>query len=585
MKKLLLALTLTLALAGTAVADNASETFRKIIDDHWNVYLSENPAFASRLGMRQYDGRLAEVTEKARQRRYAYNEETLARLDRINVSDLDKDALLNYKIFKRARMMEQESYQHPGHLFAITNRGGWHMSFAQSPGNRAFMEAADYENYLGQLADYPRFNAENIAVLKEGIRQGYTQYCTSMKGYDTSISSHIVDDVTKSVFYAPFTKFPKKISEDKKLEFIKRGTALIRDRIIPAYKKLYKFYREEYGPACRKTVGIASLKGGDDYYGHLIRHFTTTEMTPDQIHAKGLSEVKRLRTEMAKIIEKVKFDGSFKEFITFLRTDPRFYTDSAEDLLEKAALISKRMDGQLPKLFGFLPRSPYGIKEIPSDIAEKTTIAYYMPSSGDGRTAGNYFVNTSLLPSRPLYVQEALSYHEAVPGHHLQIAIQKELDIPQFRKFSGFTAFVEGWALYSERLGLEVGFYQDPYSDFGRLTYEMWRACRLVVDTGMHALGWSREKAIDYMVENTSLSIHNIKTEIDRYITWPGQALAYKIGELRITALRRKAEAELGENFDLRDFHDTVLGNGALPIAILEDIVNQWIAHRKQAIS
>ena len=444
MKKLLLALTLTLALAGTAVANNASETFRKIIDDHWNVYLSENPAFASRLGMRQYDGRLAEVTEKARQRRYAYNEETLARLDRINVSDLDKDALLNYKIFKRARMMEQESYQHPGHLFAITNRGGWHMSFAQSPGNRAFMEAADYENYLGQLADYPRFNAENIAVLKEGIRQGYTQYCTSMKGYDTSISSHIVDDVTKSVFYAPFTKFPKKISEDKKLEFIKRGTALIRDRIIPAYKKLYKFYREEYGPACRKTVGIASLKGGDDYYAHLIRHFTTTEMTPDQIHAKGLSEVKRLRTEMAKIIEKVKFDGSFREFITFLRTDPRFYTDSAEDLLEKAALISKRMDGQLPKLFGFLPRSPYGIKEIPSDIAEKTTIAYYMPSSGDGRTAGNYFVNTSLLPSRPLYVQEALSYHEAVPGHHLQIAIQKELDIPQFRKFSGFTAFVEG---------------------------------------------------------------------------------------------------------------------------------------------
>lgn len=581
MKKIIIALSLSLMLSATALAEDTATAFQKILDDHWNMSLEENPVFGSRLGLRQYDGRLGQNTQEARDRRLAYNEATLIRLDQIKLDDLDNDGLLNYNIFKRQRVMEREAGKYPGYLFAITNRSGWHMSFAQRPGNMSFLELADYENYLGQLAQYPRYNKENMATLAQAVDRGYTQYCTSMEGYDKSISSHIVNDVTKSAFYAPFRNFPKKISEAKRQELTKRGTALIKDKIIPAYEKLYKFYTEKYGPNCRKTVGITSLKGGDDYYAHLIRHFTTTEMTPDQIHDKGLSEVKRLRGEMAKIIKKVKFEGSFKDFVTFLRTDPRFYAKNAEDLMEKAALIAKRMDGQLPKLFGFLPRNPYGLKEIPLDIAEKTTTAYYMPSNGDGKTAGNYFVNTSLLKTRPLYTQEALGFHEAVPGHHLQIAIQKELDIPMFRKFSGFTAFVEGWALYSERLGLEVGFYKDPYSDFGRLTYEMWRACRLVVDTGMHTKGWSRQQAIDYMVDNTSLSVHNITTEVDRYITWPGQALAYKIGELSITALRAKAESELGSKFDLRAFHDTVLGNGALPIAILENIVTEWIESQK----
>ncbi len=581
MKKIILALAVSLFLSGAAWAGNAAEKFKRILDDHWTNTLIENPAFASRLGMREYDGKLSENSKKARNRRHAYNEETLARLNNIKLSDLDKDSLLNYQIFKRGRVMEQAAHKHPGYLFIITNRGGWHISFAQNPANMPFLELADYENYLGQLADYPRYNAENIAVLTQAVVKGYTQYCTSMEGYETSISSHIVNDVKKSAFYGPFKNFPKRMSEDKRQELTKRGVALIKNEIIPAYEKFYEFYNETYGPNCRKAVGITSLKDGDDYYAHLIRHFTTTEMTPDQIHKKGLSEVKRLRAEMSKIIEKVEFKGSFMEFVTFLRTDPRFYAQTPEDLMEKAALIAKRMDGQLPKLFGFLPRNPYGLKEIPLDIAEKTTTAYYMPSNGDGKTAGNYFVNTSLLKTRPLYTQEALGFHEAVPGHHLQIAIQKELDIPMFRKYSGFTAFVEGWALYSERLGLEVGFYKDPYSDFGRLTYEMWRACRLVVDTGMHTKGWSRQQAIDYMVDNTSLSVHNITTEIDRYITWPAQALAYKIGELSITALRHKAESELGDKFDLRAFHDTVLGNGALPIAILENIVTEWIENQK----
>jgi len=576
-KRIILAAILSLALSGISFAGDAARDFQKILDDHWATHLKESPDFASSLGNRAYDGKLPDNTKKARLRREAYNEEILTRLRQIPVHNLDQNALLNYKIFMRLRLMEQENAQYPGYLFAITNREGWHMSFAQSPSNMPFLESADYENYLGQMADYPRYNAENIALLKEAVHKGYTHYCASMAGYETSISSHIVDDVKKSVFYSPFQSFPAKMSEEKRQEMTRRGALLIRDNVIPAYKAFYKFYREEYAPNCRKTVGILSLKGGDRYYAHLIRTFTTTNMTPDDIHKIGLREVKRLRGEMNKIIKKVGFTGRFKEFLTFLRTDPRFYATDKQTLLARTALIAKRMDGELPKLFGFLPRNPYGIREIPKDIAEKTTTAYYMPSQGEGRTAGFYYVNTSLLKSRPFYDMEALTFHEAVPGHHLQIAIQKELDLPLFRKFADFTAFVEGWALYAERLGLEVGFYKDPYSDFGRLAYEMWRACRLVVDTGLHTKGWSRQQAIDYMAENTSLSVHNITTEVDRYITWPGQALAYKIGELAITALRRKAAAELGDKFDVRAFHDTILGNGALPIAILEDVVNDWI--------
>jgi len=585
MKKIFLSLVFSLGLlilpAPTALADSAAGMFQKILDDHWAQSLKENPTFAARLGHREYDGRLAENTPEARDRRKKYNDQTLDRLDKIEVGELDKAARLNYKVFKRLREMEQESYQHPGFLFAITNREGWHMSFAQNAGSMTFFEAADYENYLGQLADYPRYNAENIARLRQAVDKGFTHYCASMKGYETSISSHIVDDVTQSAFYQPFTRFPAKISADHRRELTGRGVALIRDRVIPAYRDFHKFYTEKYAPNCRKTLGITSLPGGAEYYDYLIRNFTTTDLSPKQIHQTGLSEVKRLRAEMDKIIRKVNFKGSFREFITFLRTDPQFYTDDPEDLLEKSALIAKRMDGQLPRLFGFLPRNPYGIREIPADIAEKTTTAYYMPSDGSGKTAGFYYVNTSLLKSRPLYDQEALSFHEAVPGHHLQGAIQRELDLPNFRKYHYFNAFGEGWALYAERLGLEVGFYQDPYSDFGRLSYEMWRACRLVVDTGMHAFGWSRQQAIDFMMENTSLSEHNVTTEIDRYITWPGQALAYKIGELSITGLRKKAEAALGEKFDLRAFHDQVLGNGSLPIATLEDVINDWIESGK----
>jgi uncharacterized protein (DUF885 family) len=319
------------------------------------------------------------------------------------------------------------------------------------------------------------------------------------------------------------------------------------------------------------------MPGGAEYYEHRVRMFTTTNQSADDVHNVGLSEVARIKAEMLEVIQEAKFEGSFEEWLVYLRDTPEFYPKTAEERMQVVAAISKKMDGELPKLFGKLPRMPYGLKEIPLDIAEKTTTAYYQRPAGDGSRAGFYFVNTTLLDTRPLYQLEALSLHEAVPGHHLQIALAQELDLPEFRRYGGQTVFVEGWGLYSERLGLEVGFYQTPYTNFGRLSYEMWRACRLVVDTGIHSKGWTRQQAIDYMAENSGLSMNNITSEVDRYITWPGQALAYKTGELKIRELRARAEAALGNRFDVRAFHDKVLENGALPLSVLETIIDQWI--------
>ena len=337
---------------------------------------------------------------------------------------------------------------------------------------------------------------------------------------------------------------------------------------------------EEYLPASRADIGASGLPRGPEFYRHRIHTFTSLDLTAEQVHQTGLSEVARIRAEMQGLIRSVGFEGDVRAFIEFLRNDPRFYVETPDALLKETSYVLKRMDGELPRLFNTLPRTPYGIRPIPEASAPGNTAAYYFPASGDGRTAGFYYVNTYDLKSRPLYEIEALSLHEAVPGHHLQIALQQELDIPAFRRFLGFTEFVEGWALYSERLGLEVGFYQDPYSNFGRLSYEMWRACRLVVDTGMHALGWSRQQAVDFMAENTSSTLLNIANEVDRYIAWPGQALAYKIGELKIRELRARAEERLGTRFDLRRFHDLVLGSGAVPLDELERMVNEWIGAR-----
>ena len=374
---------------------------------------------------------------------------------------------------------------------------------------------------------------------------------------------------------------PSHFTKEDKLSLRAKAESIILQSVMPSYQRYYDYMVQRYQPNARTEIAASSLPNGEEYYLNRLQHYTTLAISVDEVHQTGVAEVKRIRREMDNIIQQLDFSGSFADFVNFLRTDEQFYATSPEGLLKEASFIAKKMDAQLPRFFKTLPRTPYGVIEVPANIAPKYTTGRYSGPSRDDQ-AGNYWVNTYRLDRRPLYVLEALTLHEAVPGHHLQGSIAREMkNVPKFRNSTYISAFGEGWGLYSEYLGLEAGFYQSPYSNFGRLTYEMWRACRLVVDTGMHAKGWSRERAMSFLADNTALSLHNVKTEIDRYISWPGQALSYKMGELTIKRLRKMAEQELAESFDLRDFHDQVLKNGSMPLSMLEVLINEYIADKK----
>ena len=552
-----------------------------LLEKHWEWTLQQSPVFAGELGDRSGDGRLPDASLSAQTQTGDCLKEFLREVKLLEGRELNDTDRLNLTIFKRFLEDELSELNLNSHLIPITNRWGFHIYFAELYKTLPFNNEVDYDSYLGRLKAYSKYTDDHIEVMREGIRRGYVLPAIVLEGYEDTISSHIYDEPTKSPLYTPFTKLPDQIAESSRIRITKEGAELIESHVIPSYARFLKFINEEYLPASRNSIGASALPNGREFYRHRVRKYTTLDVSPEEVHEIGISEVRRIRNEMEAIPEQLEFEGSFAEFLTHLRTDPKFYPKDVESYKKEVAYILKKMDGQLPQLFGKLPRTPYGIKEIPAYIAPKTTAAYYQPPSGDGRIAGFYFINTYNLKSRPLYQLEALSLHEAVPGHHLQLALQQELEnMPAFRKYNGFTAFIEGWALYSERLGLETGFYQDPYSDFGRLSYEMWRACRLVVDTGIHYLGWTREQAIEFMSENTALSRHNIVAEVDRYISWPGQALAYKMGELKIRELRTLAEKELGSEFDIRDFHDVVLGSGAVPLTVLEDNILRYLGHR-----
>ena len=418
--------------------------------------------------------------------------------------------------------------------------------------------------------------------MREGLQKGMSLPQVVLQGIEVTATTNIVDDISKSVFEVPFLNFPTTVPETARAGLREKGERAIRNAVMPGYRNFLEFMTKEYIPGTRKTLGASELPNGKKYYEYLVRHFTTLNMTPEEVHEVGLQEVERIHKEMATVIQSVGFKGDFASFLKFLRTDPRFYAKTPDQLLKEASFIAKRIDGKLPSLFKTLPRLPYGVEPVPDSIAPKYTAGRYVEPPQGSTEPGIYWVNTYALESRPLYALESLTLHEAVPGHHLQISIARELqNLPEFRRSKYISAFGEGWGLYSEWLGLEAGFYKDPYSNFGRLTYEMWRACRLVVDTGIHSMGWSREKAMDYMASNTALSLHEIQTETDRYISWPGQALAYKIGELKIMELRKKAEKELGTNFDVREFHDTVLSNGSVTLPILEQVIDDYIRKKK----
>ena len=560
----------------TDTGSGADTAFHGLLDEHWAAANLEKVFFRKDPDAWRMDGALPEHTPEARARRLQFNDVVLGKLAAINIDELGADDRLTYRIFKYERETERDSYRQRDHLFPITSMFGYHTYFAEAPSNMSFLSSSDYDDYLVSLADFTRYNRDYIDVLREAIEAGYTHYCGSISDYAATIEEHIVANAEQSRLYVPFTRFPGNISEDQRAEYTSKGVGMINAVIVPGYQELLDFFVNDYLPACRTEVAITSLPGGDDYYQYLIRYFTTTEMTAAEIHELGVSELSRIRAEMQDIIEAVGFEGDFRSFVDFLREDPGFYAKTDEELLGRAALISKTAEGELPRFFTLLPRATYKI------VGNPGRGAFYMPPSGDGTDSGTYFVKTGDLTSVPLYSLEALSLHEGVPGHHLQTALAQELTVPEFRRNLYHSAFGEGWGLYSERLGKEMGFYTDPYNDFGRLTYEAWRACRLIVDTGMHAFGWSRQQAVDFMLENTAASATQVNQEIDRYITWPAQALSYKIGELKIRKLRASAEAELGSSFDIRRFHDVVVGNGSLPIAVLEETVADWILAEKR---
>lgn len=578
--------------AGTAGAQSAAHTpaaaspaLKAVIDEHWAWWLKGSPIQATLLGERAFDQQIDDPSLAFADRRAAEAKAFLARLDALPDADLSGPDRVNKAILRRLLAEQVEANGFGQRTMLFSSIGSWHQFFAALPDMLPFFTRADYDSYLTRLELYPAYNTAAIATVREGLDQGYVQPCAPMKAFGATITATIAKDPEASAFYKPFKAArPQTIPEADWRALQARAKAAITGKVNPAYQAFADFYARDYAPKCRATVAASALPQGQAWYAYQVRTMTTTSQSPEQIHALGLSEVARIRAEMETVAAKSGIAPDRKAFIEKLRTDPKYYAKTPAELMREATFLAKTIDGWMPKLFGTLPRLPYTVREIPAEIAEGNTTAYYSAGFASTGAPGVYFVNTTHLDQRPLYEMPALTVHEAVPGHHHQIALQQELDLPQFRKHAAFfTGYVEGWGLYSERLGIEMGLYDTPEKDMGRLSYEMWRACRLVVDTGIHAKGWSRDQAIAFMLENTALSRTNIEAEVDRYITWPGQALAYKLGELKIRELRARAETALGDRFDLRSFHDAVLKNGAVPLDVLETQIDAWIADRKKA--
>ena len=557
------------------------EDFTAATEEYWAWQLAEFPTLASSVGVKDYDDRLAEVSLTAMDRRTAYRAALLERLRAIPAAALDAETRTAKAILERDLAEAIEGNGYAQRMILFSTYSGWHQSMAGLGANLTFERAADYENYLKRLAAYPAVNEGALAVSDKAVEGGYVLPCAVLDGYLGSIEGVIPDDPQASRLYEPFLgSHPADLTADEWAALQGRALALIDGEVRAAYQRHARWFESDYLPHCATEVGVSAQPGGAAYYDFQVRQMTTTDLSAAQIHDIGLAEVARIRAEMEEVAEAAGYD-SREAFIAELRTNPEYYAKTPEELMQYVAREAKRIDGMMPSLFGTLPRLPYGIREIPAEIAEGTTTAYYNPGSPANGIAGTYYVNTSKLDQRPLWEVPALTVHEAVPGHHQQIAIQQEIDMPEWRRQLFFTAFVEGWGLYSERLGIEMGLYDTPAKTMGRLSYEMWRATRLVVDTGIHSKGWSKQQAIDYMTDNTALSAANIEAEVNRYISWPGQALAYKIGELKIRELRTRAESELGDRFDLKAFHDTVLMQGSVPLDVLERQVDDWIIRVK----
>jgi len=557
------------------------EKLYKIFDLTYEYSMLEYPEYATFTGYPGQNDRWTDHSENAAKRREANDRMVVRAVVAIDTSGFSDDDLLNYQLFRRLVENGVESHRFPDELLRLNQMNGPQIEIAQLLTIMPLSKKEQVEDYLSRLRKVPELLSQHRVWLEKGLKSGVTPPQITLKGVPAQIKSQIPD--------APFdSPLIKRLADLGSVEgaagFKKEAETIYREKVKPAFEAFHQFIAEEYIPNCRTTIGLSDLPNGKSWYRYNAKQSTTTDLTPEEIHQIGLNEVKRIRSEMDKVIKDSGFKGDFKAFTEFLRTDPQFYFTEKEDLLMAYRDIAKRADAQLVSQFGTLPRLPYGVTPVPSYSEKTATTAYYNPGSSEAGRPGYFFANTYDLKSRPKWEMEALTLHEAVPGHHLQIALAQELEnVPRFRKFSTVTAFVEGWGLYSESLGEAMGFYQDPYSKFGQLTYEMWRAVRLVVDTGMHALGWSRQQAIDFFIANTGKSEHDIVVEVDRYIVWPGQALAYKIGELKIKELRAYAEKALGDRFDVRKFHDRVLGGGAVPLSILESRIKSWVEDQQKS--
>ena len=560
--------------AGSATATEAE--LATIIDNHWQWTLAQYPERRLEYGDRSGNDQWTDMSLDAFQERYEDEGRFVQRLEQIEPATLSADAQVNRAMLLRQLRDNLTEYEDGLYLIALDMRSG--PQHRHSMIDTLPMESAqDHEDWLNRLRGLPEQLAQYRALLSEGISRDRTQAQIVMSRVPSQVANLITDQAKKSPFYRAFAAMPEEIDPDTRASLQSAAATIIEDQINPALQALLAFLESDYLPAARPP-GIGALPGGKQVYSRLAQHFTTTDLTPDEIHEIGLREVARIRREMETVIDTVGFEGDIAAFNAFLRTDPQFYYETPEALLEGYQAVSKRLDPGLVNLFGKLPRAPYGVRPIPDEEAPDTTTAYYMRPAIDGSRPGWYYVNLYQPEVRPKFEMEVLSVHESVPGHHLQIALAQELTgLPEFRRNGGFTAFIEGWGLYSERLGYDMGLYEDPYSRYGQLVYDMWRAVRLVVDTGIHYFGWSRQKAIDYFIANAAKSEADIINEIDRYIGWPGQALAYKIGQMKMLELRGEAETALGEDFDIRSFHDHMLGAGALPLDILERRMDAWL--------
>ncbi len=564
--------------------------FREYLDEDWKRWMQEYPEAATSAGFPGQNRRWSDVSREGIEAKIHHLHESLAKLKSISRDELPAGGQLNYDLYRGLLETAEEGLQYgddpmpfrhvvPFNMWMpMTQMGGIQQGIPSTLATMPHQTVADYEDILARLEAVPKNVEQNITLLQEGLRKGYTPPKLMLRDLPKQIADLIPDDAWKSALLAPFVDLPVGIPDRRRKSLRDRASKLYVGLVAPAFQKLYDYVAQTYVPACRESIAATALPNGAAAYAFHVRWQTTTNLTPQQIHEIGLSEVKRIRAEMDKVIASTGFKGSFHDFTEFLRADPRFFYDQADDLVNGYRIIAKKIDPELAHLFGKLPRLPYGVCVIPEFKAPSQTTAYYQAGAPAAGRPGCYFVNTYNLRARPKWEMEALSLHESVPGHHLQISLAQELEgHPEFRRHAGYSAFVEGWALYSESLGEDLGMYKDPYSKFGQLSYEMWRAVRLVVDTGMHSMGWTREQAIDFFRENTGKTDQDITVEVDRYIVWPGQALAYKIGQLKIRELRVEAEKKLSAKFDVRRFHDAVLENGAVPLSVLEAHMKPWM--------